>query len=338
MFGHAYRLLCAFKCMDCIRHLQQLPRRHYSSGWVQHALGKAYFELNDYKASQLALREMLRLEPFRVAGTEILSTALWHLKRDKELCSLAQQVAEIDKLSPETWCVVGNCFSLQREHEAAIKFFDRAIQLDKSFTYAHTLSGHEYVCNEDLDKAMEAFRKAVYYDDRHYNAWYGLGTIYFRQERLELAEYHFRRAVDINPTSSVLQCYLGMVLNSHNRMEKNLESIDLLSKACRADNRNPQVYFQLAHVLLSNGSHRCLQEAVNALKVVKEFAPKEPAVYALMGQVCYKLGWKDDALRNFNSAIDLDHKQAAILKPTLDLIQDPYMAGVNEDVDMMGML
>jgi anaphase-promoting complex subunit 3 len=118
---------------------------------------------------------MLRLEPFRVAGTEILSTALWHLKRDKELCALAQQVVEIDKMSPESWCVVGNCFSLQQEHEAAIKFFDRAIQVDASFTYARTLCGHEYVCNEDLDKAMASFRQALYHDDRHYNAWYGLG-------------------------------------------------------------------------------------------------------------------------------------------------------------------
>lgn len=35
---------------------------------------------------------MLRLEPFRVNGTELLSTCLWHLKKDQELCSLAQQV------------------------------------------------------------------------------------------------------------------------------------------------------------------------------------------------------------------------------------------------------
>jgi anaphase-promoting complex subunit 3 len=91
-FGKAYQLLCQYKVDECIRLLNLLPRRHYSSGWVQHAVGKAYFELGDYKAAQLALREMLRLEPFRVKGTEILSTALWHLKRDKELCSLAQQV------------------------------------------------------------------------------------------------------------------------------------------------------------------------------------------------------------------------------------------------------
>lgn len=37
---------------------------------------------------------MLRLEPFRAEGTETLSTALWHLKKEKELCSLATQVRE----------------------------------------------------------------------------------------------------------------------------------------------------------------------------------------------------------------------------------------------------
>lgn len=63
--------------------------------------------------------------------------------------------------------------------------------------------------NEDMEKATESFRQALLYSDRHYNAWYGLGTIYYRQEKYELAECHFRRALAINPASSVLHCYLG---------------------------------------------------------------------------------------------------------------------------------
>lgn len=43
------------------------------------------------------------------------------------------------------------------------------------------------------------------------------GTIYLRQERIELAEYHFKRAIAVHPTSSVLQTYLGMVLNAYDR-------------------------------------------------------------------------------------------------------------------------
>jgi len=42
------------------------------------------------------------------------------------------------------------------------------------------------------------------------------GLVYYRQERYELAEYHFRRALAINHTSSILKCYIGMVLYANN--------------------------------------------------------------------------------------------------------------------------
>lgn len=50
--------------------------------------------------------------------------------------------------------------------------FKRSIQIDPNFAYAYTLSGHEYVANDDLDKALLSFRTAIRVDSRHYNAWY----------------------------------------------------------------------------------------------------------------------------------------------------------------------
>lgn len=102
-------------------------------------------------------------------------------------------MVEIDKFSPESWCVVGNSFSLRREHETAVKFFERALQLDRSFAYAHTLCGHEYVCNEDLEKAIQSFREAIYHDDRHYNAWYGLGKLPSFQHLLQFINLRAHR-------------------------------------------------------------------------------------------------------------------------------------------------
>lgn len=145
--ARAYQMLCLYFCRACIDELQTLPERHFRSALVSQWIGKAYYEMNQYKPAMLAFREMLRAEPFRLCGLETLSTALWHLKRDKELCTLAQQVVEVDKMAPECWCVVGNCFSLQREPDTAIKFFQRALQMDPSFTYAYTLCGHEQVSN-----------------------------------------------------------------------------------------------------------------------------------------------------------------------------------------------
>ncbi len=34
----------------------------------------------------------------------------------------------------QSWCVVGNLMSLHKEHEAALRLFERALQIDPSFT------------------------------------------------------------------------------------------------------------------------------------------------------------------------------------------------------------
>ena len=83
--------------------------------------------------------------------------------------------------------------------------------------YAYTLSGHEYSANDDFEKAMACYRSAIRIDERHYNAWYGLGNIYFRQEKFDFAEHHLRKALAINPCSSPLYCYLGMALHANSK-------------------------------------------------------------------------------------------------------------------------
>lgn len=92
IFASAYQLAQLYHGQECVRRLKELPAAHFYSGFVYHQLGRAYLEMGDYKAALAALKEMLRLEPHRVKGTEILSTVLWHLKKEKDLCSLAQQV------------------------------------------------------------------------------------------------------------------------------------------------------------------------------------------------------------------------------------------------------
>jgi len=319
-FARAYQLLCMYCCHQSMEVLQTLPAAHFASALANQWIGKAYYEMNAYKPAILAYREMLKAEPYRLQGMETLSTALWHLRRDKELSALAQRVVEVDRLAPETWCVVGNCFSLQKEPDTAIRFFHRALQVDPSFTYAHTLSGHEQVNNEDLDKAVESFRLALLSNDRHYNAWYGLGSIYHRQERYELAEYHFRRALGINPASSVLHCYLGMALHAQNSASKTAEALEVLTAACARDTHNPQLHFQRAHILVACEE---FEAALEALLVVEQFAPKEPPVHALLGQVYHQMGQVQLAIKHLNIAMDLDPKEAVSLKGILEQIDEP---------------
>ena len=89
----------------------------------------------------------------------------------------------------------------------------RATHVDPYFAYAYTLAGHECVpAGDDPEKALACYRNAVRLDPRHYNAWYGLGMLYFRQEKFTLAEHHFRRALEVNAHSSTLHFYVGLAV------------------------------------------------------------------------------------------------------------------------------
>mmetsp|Transcript_15434 Transcript_15434/g.20499 ORF Transcript_15434/g.20499 Transcript_15434/m.20499 type:complete len:285 (-) Transcript_15434:99-953(-) len=279
----------------------------------------------DYQNSKRALETMQRVEPHRMKGLEVLSTTLWHLKKEVELSDLAQRAVDFDRMAPESWCVVGNCFSLQKEHETALTFFRRSIQVDSSFTYSYTLSGHEYVSNEDFDKAVSCYRDAIRTDGcgRHYNAWYGLGAIYFRQEKYDLAEYHFQKALTINPQSSVLHCHLGMAQYANG---KPYEALDTLEGAFQLDPHNAQARYQRATILMSLNRP---QQALLEFEKVRDAAPREASVHFAMGRVLKRLGRPEQAMRCFLTALDLDPKDNNLIKSAMDRLDEP---DIEEDV------
>lgn len=154
----------------------------------------------------------------------------------------------------------------------AIKFFQRALQVDTNFAYAYTLLGHEYVLTEELDKALACYRNAIRVDPRHYNAWYGVGMVYYKQEKFSLAEVHFRRALSINTQSSVLLCHIGVVRilvrirPNHNTnisgpqvqhaLKKSDSALATLNKAIVTDPKNELCKFHRASILFANDRHK----------------------------------------------------------------------------------
>lgn len=127
--GNGYVQLCQYNCADAIEAFGAVAPHHYQSSWVQSMVAKAHYELHEYESAAKLFYAVHRREPHRLHLMEIYSTVLWHLHREVALSALAQDLVAQDKRSPVTWCVAGNCFSLHKEHETAIRFFERAVQV-----------------------------------------------------------------------------------------------------------------------------------------------------------------------------------------------------------------
>uniref|UniRef100_T1H2T7 Cell division cycle protein 27 homolog n=1 Tax=Megaselia scalaris TaxID=36166 RepID=T1H2T7_MEGSC len=263
--GQGFQLLSQYKCKEAIECLEtSIPAHQLNTSWVQSLIGLAYYELTEYEKSCVIFRKIHEQDPKRLEHMEIFSSCLWHLQKETEISCLAQDLIAQDKTSPVTWCVAGNCFSLHREHDTAIKFFKRAVQVDPEFVYSYTLLGHELVLTEELDKAMSSFRTAMMKNSRHYNAWFGMGTIYSKQEKYDLAEIHFKQAFRLNPRNSVILVHIGAMQFFQQKKEKAFET---LSKAVTLDPKNPLAKFHRATLFLALSKY---SEALKELEELKE--------------------------------------------------------------------
>ncbi|KAJ6014905.1 20S cyclosome subunit (BimA/Nuc2/Cdc27) [Penicillium herquei] len=314
-----YFSLSRYKCPEAIQHFNSLSQGQRETPWVLAQLGRAYFEQAMYTDAAKYFARVQSLAPSRLEDMEIYSTVLWHLKNDVELAYLAHQLLEVDRLSPQAWCAVGNSFSHQRDHDQALKCFKRATQLNPEFAYAFTLQGHEYVSNEEYDKALDAYRNGIKADARHYNAWYGLGTVYDKMGKLNDAEQHFRNAAMINPTNAVLICCIGLVLEKNENPRNALVHYE---KACSLAPHSILARFRKARVLMKLHEY---QFALVELKILKDMAPDEANVHYLLGKLYKTMHDKANAIKHFTTALNLDPKAAQFIKDAMESIDDEEM-------------
>jgi len=304
--------LSNYRCQEAVQKLTSLPRSQLITGYVLAALGRTYMELYDYPLAEDAFNLAMETDPTRLSGcVEHYSTALWQMRKEVQLADLATRVVEIDRRNAAAWCVVGNCFSLQKDHNLALKFFKRATQLEPRFAYAHTLTGHEYASKEDFETAESSYRRAIQIDDRHYTAWYGIGNVHSKRERHGSAETFFRNALRIHPNSSTLVYHLGMALHAQG---KRGEALLCLDQAVQLDPRNPVSKFERARVLSAVGRH---DEALKQLGELNQELPREATVYYEIGLIHRLRGNNDAAVRYFTIALDLDPKER-MYKKALD--------------------
>lgn len=310
--GEGYYALSRYQCLKSIETLKSLEPNVKASPSLLAKLGRAYYENGNYEDAIVCYRDLRRIAPARLQDMEIYSTCLWHLHKEVELSYLAHEMMDLDRLSPQAWCILANCLSLHREHDQALRCVGRAIQLDGDFAYAHTLEGHEYAANEEFEKARTSFRNAIRADKRHYNAWYGLGMADMKTGNNDQAEAHFVKASQINPTNAVLVCCIGIVMERSKRWADALRQYE---KACQLAPTNALARFKKAKALIMARDYK---SAMNDLHILKELAPDEANVHYLLGKMYRQFGDKSSAMKHLTIAMNLDNKASHLVKEAIE--------------------
>jgi len=314
-FASAARALSVFDCRKCLVELEKLPLVHQQSPLVLAMVGRAHYERLEYASAERAFKALRSLDKYRLSDMEVYSTLLWHLQQNVQLSYLAQELMNINPRSPEAWISVGNLFSLQKERAQALTCFKRAAEMDSTCAYAYTLSGHESI-DEDLDNAISFFQAALRADSRHYNAWYGLGTCYLRMSKIRLAEYHYRKALDIHPNNAVLLGCVGMAVE---RRGDKIAALSLFDRAVRIAPDNALVRYRRAKILIGMKKYSL---AVEDLRQLRDSSPEESNVVFQLAKVYRLMGDEVNSAHWLAVARDMSPKSVGKIKKLIEAVKD----------------
>lgn len=81
-----------------------------------------------------------------------------------------------------------------------------------------------------------------------------------------------------------------------------MEALTMMDEAISADKKNPLPMYQKANILASMED---FDGALEVLEELKEYAPRESSVYALMGKIYKRRNMYDKAMLHFGLALDL---------------------------------
>jgi tetratricopeptide (TPR) repeat protein len=278
--------------------------------WLLTQVALTHYDSGHYSGAARVFASTRAIAPWRLVGVATFSSVLWHLRKPVDAAHLAHQALSISRTDAESWMAGANALSQQQEHDSACRQLRRALQLDPFNSYACVLLGQEILAslasqqvhhteNSQMAGAFACFRHALKLScNTSYHAWYGLGAGYARIGDFELAEFHLRKALQLQPRNSVLVHLLGTTLRSQvvpaetavGAFEPDAksrtvlkEALDFFDAAVSFDKRNFVAQFERAVTLTHMDK---LDEAEKQLESLRALVPREPAVHSLLGDIC----------------------------------------------------
>jgi tetratricopeptide (TPR) repeat protein len=154
----------------------------------------------------------------------------------------------------------------EKNMETVISWCEQFTERFPKNYYVRLLLGSAYRAKEDVNKAMDTYKKAIEINPFVADGYVGLATTYFATENIGEAIKYLKKAIELNP-------------------------------------EHIPAYYNLGFMYEFNGQNN---EAIASYKKTIELKPDFKEVYINLGDLYLEMGEKDNAIKVYQSLIDMD--------------------------------
>jgi tetratricopeptide (TPR) repeat protein len=214
--------------------------------------------------------------------------------------TIFRQILAVDPTNVAALDLMGCIAHQQGHYQAALGYFDQALQNNPKDPYVHF---NRSVCLEDQEKweeAEAAYRRVIALRPDHAKAHNKLGLLLQRRGELKKAEASYRRAITLSPDADGAHNNLGSVLQELGRLG---EAEACYVKALSLNPRNALAHNNLGVVLQRQGK---LVEALASYRRALDINPDYADAYNNRGSALQDLARPEEAVVCYRKALQLN--------------------------------
>ncbi len=152
------------------------------------ALGTTWIKKPDLVEAEQAFRHALQLQPDNSEAQMYLGYALLEQKKYPEARIWLEKSLRQDKNVPETFYYLGQIAQEENDDERAIGFFKKAIELVPTYSFAHAGLGASYLRLKNYPMAQQELELSVKLNPADAKAHYNLAVLFARLKNQQRAQ------------------------------------------------------------------------------------------------------------------------------------------------------
>lgn len=173
-------------------------------------LAEFQFILRKHQESLKTIDQVLRMDPQSARGFFFLGMNLKEMNQEERAINSFQTAVENDPDLIDAWLNLGRMFA-ERKNKVAEQYFDSAIRVDSTSIEAlHSKAIYLANTKDDLDGALELYRKIATVDENYEEAYFNSGLLYLDKNEIEAAYEQFDLTVKASPTHIKGHYYRGL--------------------------------------------------------------------------------------------------------------------------------
>jgi len=214
-------------------------------------------------------------------------------------------LSRAEKLAPRNDSLVyqklGSLFFKQSNTVEAIKYFNKAIEIDPGDDYSYSELGWSYYEQGDFFEANNMFNKSVQINPKNDMGYIGLGKIYSDNKDFILAEDMFLKARNISSENELWFLEYGTFLRTVNRFS---DGLDILAQGSKKFPDNQYILYELGIIYINIFDYDKARYFFDL--AIKTGFKNSYCPYEGLGMIYFKQGNFTEARAMFQKALQLN--------------------------------